>query len=67
MPVKLPAIARERERSPAVMHILNSVLKHGQGKQTKFTIDFTFYKVLIIMLCLWQICALFLSTLLSDP
>ncbi len=42
MPVnfKLHAIARERERAPAV--------KHGQGQG--FTIDFTFYKVLIIML-----------------
>ncbi len=32
------------------MRFHNSVLKHGQGKQTEFTIDFTSYKVLIIML-----------------
>ncbi len=41
-----------------------ALARWNTGKE--FSIDFTFYKVLIIMLCLWQICAVFSSTLSSD-
>ncbi len=66
MPVnfKLRAIAREREkvreRAPAMMCFFNSALKQGQGKQTEFTLDFTFYKVLIIML-MADLCHIFIK------
>lgn len=39
-------------RQVGVKRFHDSTLKHGQGGQTEFTIDFTFYKVLILMLCL---------------
>ncbi len=45
---KLHAISRER--ALAMMCFLKSALKQGQGEQTEFTLDFTFYKVLIINL-----------------
>ncbi len=44
---KLRAIARERERAPAVMRFQQRAETRAR---TGFTIDFTFYKVLIIIL-----------------
>ncbi len=60
---------RERERAPAVM----CFQQHSETRvRMEFTIDFTSYKVLIIMhyiimsLMFMQICAIFSSTLSSD-
>ncbi len=54
MPMNIQLRARERDR------------ERERQTDKEFTIDFTFYKVLIIMLFLWQSCAVFSSTLSSD-
>ncbi len=48
-------LERERDRSRRDAHST----RHGTQTRREFTIDFTFYKVLIIILmsCLWQIWA----------
>ncbi len=50
MPVNFKLRAIAREKAPAMMYFLNRALKQVQGKQTEFTLDFTIYKVLIIIL-----------------
>ncbi len=60
MPVNFMLRAIARERAPAMMSFLNRALKQVQGKQTEFTLDFTFYKVLIINL-MADLCHIFIK------
>ncbi len=62
MPVNFKLRAIESERAPSVMCFHDSALKHGQGKQTEFTIDFTSYKVLVIMLMAFMFTLVICST-----